>query len=327
MTPDNNHGIKKICVYGIDGIGGYFGGKMAETAHQSGKEGYEVYFVTGALDREGAHLRRIQENGLILKSPGQDPIFCKPTSAVADIRELPPMDMVLISGRNSDLEWIIGDIAPSIRPETVIIPLFDGIDIYYRIRNLLPEGMILPGCVEGSGVADEPGIVVHTGGEMLNFGRDPKYAEDAPEAVFKVLDDFKIKYRWIDDPAPAIWERFIQTAAFNLITAYSGKTAKDVLSDAQLKTFTRRMVSEMVSVAQKEGIQLAEQNVFESLEKGALHTQVAPSGISQGTVMTKDDYSSTFLRLGKKYRIPTPITDLIGQYLQNMMNPPCPDYF
>jgi ketopantoate reductase len=147
-----------------------------------------------------------------------------------------------------------------------------------------------------------------------------------------VFDDFQIKYQWVDDPAPAIWERFIKAAAFNLITAYSGKTAKDVFTNQQLKTTTYQIVSEMVSVAEKEGIKLVEQNVFELLEKEAEFSfqqaeEISQGEVPRGSVFYKDEYSGAILRLGKKNRIPTPITDLIDQYLQNIVNPPCPEYF
>lgn len=44
---------KRICIYGLGGIGGYLGGMLAYNAGKSEAESYEVYFTA-----RGKHLKQ-----------------------------------------------------------------------------------------------------------------------------------------------------------------------------------------------------------------------------------------------------------------------------
>ena len=61
--------IKKICIFGIGGLGGFYGGKIANKILKYGKD-YEVYFVG-----RGEHLKQVQSNGLILNTPEEKKLY------------------------------------------------------------------------------------------------------------------------------------------------------------------------------------------------------------------------------------------------------------
>ena len=52
--------IKSVCVYGIGGVGGYFGGRIAHEISK-GNRAIQVYFIG-----RGEHLKAIQQHGLNL---------------------------------------------------------------------------------------------------------------------------------------------------------------------------------------------------------------------------------------------------------------------
>ncbi len=79
-----------ICIIGLGGVGGYFGGKLAHRFSSSSDPSVNVFFVA-----RGKHLAAIKENGLIVKSPEFGRITCKPTLATDRISELPPIDFLL----------------------------------------------------------------------------------------------------------------------------------------------------------------------------------------------------------------------------------------
>jgi len=52
--------IKSVCVYGIGGVGGYFGGRIAHEIIK-GNRAIQVYFIC-----RGEHLKAVQQHGLNL---------------------------------------------------------------------------------------------------------------------------------------------------------------------------------------------------------------------------------------------------------------------
>ena len=48
-----------ICIYGVGGVGGYFGGRIAEVTGRPGFEDYDVSFIA-----RGAHLNTLQQEGI-----------------------------------------------------------------------------------------------------------------------------------------------------------------------------------------------------------------------------------------------------------------------
>lgn len=75
--------FKRICVVGVGGVGGYFGGKMAHCFEHQPKHPRQIYFVA-----RGRHLAHIQQNGLMLNTPSQEGVPTPATAALyADIQK------------------------------------------------------------------------------------------------------------------------------------------------------------------------------------------------------------------------------------------------
>jgi 2-dehydropantoate 2-reductase len=97
--------IKKVCIFGIGGVGGFYGGKIANETVKGGKD-VEVYFVA-----RGGHLRQIQSNGLILNKKEEKGIVCKPTGAVEKYAQLPAADLIFVCVKSYDFPEAIKDIS------------------------------------------------------------------------------------------------------------------------------------------------------------------------------------------------------------------------
>jgi 2-dehydropantoate 2-reductase len=104
----------KVLVLGAGGIGGYFGGRLAE-------KGVDVTFLV----RERRY-KQLAENGLRLQSIHGDFHLERP-QLMKSGEEGGPFDVVLLSNKAYHLEESINDIAPYIGEKTVVIPLLNGI--------------------------------------------------------------------------------------------------------------------------------------------------------------------------------------------------------
>ena len=321
--------IKKICIYGVGGVGGYFGGKIAHKLSQSDSDDHEVYFVA-----RGQHLAAIQEKGLILNTDDQRHLVCKPTLAAEDFKELPQVDLVFVCVKSYDLDSVIEQISGKVSNDTIIIPLLNGADIYERIRSKMSTGLVLPACVLVGVHIEEPGVVSQKGGSgTILFGKDPQSADVMPANVLEFFDHVGIKYQWIDDPYPAIWEKYIFIAPFALVTASSGKVLGEVMEDMILRDQVRDIMQEVALIAKLEGVALRDTIVEESLNKAndfpyETKTSFQRDYEQAGKRNEADLFGGTILRLGKKHSISTPVTERIYSHIRsNVQSADCIAYY
>ena len=301
--------INNILVAGIGGVGGYFGGRIAGSlADKPENQRQKVYFLA-----RGAHLQAIKRNGLLLK-PGQGPeLRCRPELATDTLARIPSPDLVLVSVKSYDLAGLIDGLSKIITERTLIIPLLNGIDIYERIREILPAAIILPAGVYVSANITEPGVVVQRGMTGTLFcGPDPQHANDDYQHLTGFFQGLDINFQWYENPFYPLWEKYIFIASFGLVTAYSGEPFGGVLADARLKELVQQVIQEIITLAQARGIRLKEDVVDSVITKARAFPYETKSSyqrdIEAGRRNEGDIFAGTILRFGRNSGVPTPVT-------------------
>ena len=312
MNPQTQYEIKNICIFGAGSVGGVFGGKIAHAIAQKPDSLRKVFFIA-----RGAHLEEIKKNGLILNTPEERGILCKPNLATDNIVEIPQPDLYLLCVKGYDLDQATLTIKKNIADNTLVIPLLNGVDIYERIRKNLDTGIVLPGCVYIGAVVEKPGVVTHAGGPgLIACGKDPSIPDFNPGNLIEFFDQMEIKFQWNDDPCPALWQKFVFIAGYGLVTAYTAKTFGGILSDPELKELVRKVMEEIAAVAQKKGVKLADTIVTDSLQTGKNFPSETKTSF-QRDIEAKakrnegDLFGGTIIRLGKELGVPTPVTESI----------------
>ncbi|MFH2219156.1 MAG: 2-dehydropantoate 2-reductase N-terminal domain-containing protein, partial [Pseudomonadota bacterium] len=105
----------KIAVFGTGAVGGYFGGRLAQS-------GEEVIFIA-----RGKHLQAMKDNGLKIDSINGD-FIVQPVQAADNPEEVGIVDMVLVGVK----AWQVSDAAvamkPMVGPQTFVLPLQNGVE-------------------------------------------------------------------------------------------------------------------------------------------------------------------------------------------------------
>jgi len=114
--------IKSVCVYGIGGVGGYFGGRIAHEISK-GRRAIQVYFIG-----RGEHLKAIQQHGLNLITDKEE-FICFPNIATDNIGHIPTPDLYLLCVKGYDLDNAVASISKNISADTIVLPLLNGVDI------------------------------------------------------------------------------------------------------------------------------------------------------------------------------------------------------
>ncbi len=134
----------------------------------------------------------------------------------------------------------------------------------------------------------------------------------------------KIPFQWKDDSFPAIWEKFVFIAAYALVTANLGKTIGAVYADAEAKDSLRRIMNEIVAIAEKQGIHLSPSIVEDSIAK-ANQFQFETKTSFQRDIERKgrrnegDLFGDAILRLAEKADVPIPETRLVYSRIQERL--------
>jgi len=320
LSLNSENQIKSICIFGVGGVGGFFGGKIAYQINKTREKNQEVFFVA-----RGSHLEKIKSDGLVLNTSEKGRMVCNPTLATSKIGDIPGSDLYLICVKSYDLHDTIKSISKRIGENTIIMPLLNGCDIYERIRKNLSNGIVLPACAYVGTHIERPGVVSQRGGEgVILAGRDPAFPDFDPQVMKDFFHQMDIKFRWSDDSFPAIWEKYIFIAAFGLVSVYSGKTMGEVISDHELKELLGKIMMEIVSIAQKKGVKLSEGIVADSIKKAEdfpyeTKTSYQRDVESKGELNEGDLFGGTIIRTARALGIETPVTDSIYSQIQQRL--------
>ena len=121
----------RIAIVGSGGVGGYFGGRLAEA-------GRDVTFLVRA-PRAAA----LAERGLKVASALGD--FQVPVKVATADRVGGPYDLVILTAKHYDLDAAIEAIRPGVGHETAVLPLLNGLVHLDRLDAAFRVGRVLGG--------------------------------------------------------------------------------------------------------------------------------------------------------------------------------------
>jgi 2-dehydropantoate 2-reductase len=302
-----------ICVYGLGGIGGSFGGLLCSKLEKD--ENHRVFFVS-----RGKHLNFIRENGLQLQLPNNQLLSCHPYEAHSSVQNLPKLDVVFICVKSYDLSEVIEDLSHVVNDQMIIIPLLNGFDIYERIRGKIKKGLILPSCVAFGGRKLQEGKCSFYLPGPLFYGADPEKSNYTPSELIsfltEVFKDTGIKMTWLQNPYPAIWQKYMFNVAVNLINAYSGKVLGEIRSDENLSKMTMDIILEVAGILRKINAPIppnVETSIWELIEKLPFNTKSSYAvDIENFSKRNEGDiFGKAIIELGKKVNIKTSVIETV----------------
>ncbi len=317
---DTNFKVESICVIGLGGVGGFFGGRIAHYLESNSIETPKVYFLA-----RGKHLEAIQSHGLILNTEETQGMICRPAIAVDDLDSIPVSDLYLLCVKSYDLDDAVLKLKRHIRENSMILPLLNGADIYDRIRTHLKTGIVLPACAYVGTHIEKPGVVSQKGGGgIILCGNDPKVSGFDSAPLIDLFDKAGISFQWKPDPFPSIWEKFVFIAGYGLVTADTGMTMGEVLENNDVLESARRIMREITSIAHKKGVNLPENIVDVSIEKAKnfpyeVKTSFQRDVETKGKRNEGDLFGGTVIRLGESLGIETPETRSVYASIQSRL--------
>lgn len=294
----------KVVVIGLGGVGGYFGFKLAK--RYEAEKSVDITFVA----REATY-ERVKEQGLRLLSPEHEDNTVRPDHLLSNVKELSHIDLVLLCVKEYDLEKICHQLQGKITPQSVILPLMNGVDIYERVHSVIDAGAVLPACVYVASHIKEKGVVEHKGNPgRIIFGDDPICTHNSPERIMSLFKSAGISCEYRPDPFPAIWSKFLFIASFGLVTARYNQPIGKVREDEQLGRRALAIMREILAIAKARGVVLPDDVIQQTMEKASIFPYHTPTSLQLDIHSGKKDnelelFAGAVLQLGRDFGIPT----------------------
>lgn len=240
----------RIAVVGIGGVGGYYGGKLAQRYADS--EDVEVIFIA-----RGKHKEEIEANGLTIDF-GSSTFKVKPNLVTDNVTDLGKLDMIIFCVKSYSLDNIAQDFKASIDENTYLLPLLNGIESIEYLENLYPEAKLLWGCVYIISSVAAPGVIEVKGEYNRLVWGNPTLPVEELDRLNKLFIDAGIISELYSDIVVKVWDKFSFISPVATLTSATGKTMGEIYEDAGLQGQLRSLMKELLAVAHAKGVGIQE---------------------------------------------------------------------
>jgi 2-dehydropantoate 2-reductase len=231
----------RILIVGAGAIGGYFGGRLL----QAGRD------VT-LLVRPG-RAGELARDGLVIKSPcGNVALPDPPTVLAAELDEV--FDLVILSSKAYDLDGAVDSLAPAVGPETMILPLLNGMRHLDALTERFGRDRVLGGECRIAATLGEKREVVHLGKvHAVTFGELDGGISMRVRALAAVMSDAGFDSRPSDMILQEMWEKWVFLATLAGATCLMRGSVGDILAVPSGDDLIFSLFEECCAVAEAEG--------------------------------------------------------------------------
>lgn len=300
----------EILVYGIGGVGGYFGGKLANA-------GLNVSMVA-----RGEHLKAIQKNGLEVESINGN-FKVKPKLATSDISEGPKPDLVILGIKSWQIPSVAAELKPIIGENTMVLPLQNGADNYEKLIEVLPKKNVLAGLCFVVSFLERPGKIKHAAFDpKITFGEFDNSQSDRILKVKDFFDEAGIANSIPENIQLEIWKKFLFICTVSGIGGLTRVPIDKIRESEYLFDMMKKSAKEIIAVGKAKDIPLSEKHlemVFEiinSQPKG--NTASTQRDIMNGKPSELENFNGYIVKQGKKLGVETPVNRYVYECLKPM---------
>jgi 2-dehydropantoate 2-reductase len=295
--------IMNIAIFGTGGVGGYFGGRLAQG-------GENVTFIA-----RGEHLRAIQAGGLRVESIAGD-FLISPARATDDPGQVGPVDVVLLATKAWQVPGAAEAMRPMIGTGTCVVPLGNGVEAPDQLAAVLGGKHVLGGLCYLSAFLAGPGHIRHVGIEpVVMLGELDRQVSLRAERLRGAFEQAGVKVSIPDDIQVAMWDKFLFIAAISGIGAVTRVPVGEFRDLPETRSLLVAALQEIVAIARARGIRLPADALDKRLAfiDGMAQGVVASMSrdIVEGRPSELEAQNGAVVRMGRSSGVPTPVHELI----------------
>ena len=297
----------KVAVIGAGGVGGYFGGLLAQAEH-------EVTFIA-----RGAHLQAIKENGLRVESQ-LDGTFTVPGNATDNTAELEEQDLVLFTVKMYHNPEAIKHLGPMIGPETVVLTLQNGIDNGEILAEAVGESHVMIGSAYLEGRVSEPGVVTQAGPGLAAFGEMKVGISRRGENLLQRFQEAGWRVNLHENMPGMLWKKFAYIAGSAAVCAAANCVYEEMRTKPETRALIQHAIEEALAVGRAKGAPIMSDSLawaMDSLDRfpGQGRASMAKDFTDMRPVEL-EGLTGTVVRMARELDVPTPANDFLYAILK-----------
>lgn len=291
-----------IAIIGTGGVGGYFGAKLAQAGNM-------VSFLA-----RGEHLKSININGLKIKSIDGD-FTVNDIIASDKISSLPQADLIIIGVKAWQIKEIRADIKAIIKPNTVILPMQNGVMAYEELGEVIDPSHILGGLCRILSKIDSPGVINHFGiTPTIVFGEMAGGLSPRVEEINNIFKTAGIQSKPSSDIEAELWKKFIGICVSALL-AVTKCTYGELRELPETRKMMIQLLEEIYQLAVAKQINIEEDFIEKTVSFIDTFPHSSSSSLTrdvwQGKPSEIEYQNGTVVRLGKTLGIETPVNEFV----------------
>jgi len=294
----------KIAVFGSGGVGGYFGGRLAQAGH-------EVTFVA-----RGKHFDAIKANGLQVRSIKGN-FVVQPVRATNRPEEIGTVDVILCCVKSWQVSEVAGAMQRLVGPDTVVIPVQNGVEAHETLSRTIDPEHILPGLCRIISKIEAPGHIHHMAAEpYLAFGEmNGEMSPRAAKLAQAFADSLGMTVHVSRHIFQGLWNKFMLIAPWGGVGAVTRSPIGIFRSLPETREMLLTAIREVFTVARANGVGVEEETIdatvgfIDQLPPEA--TSSMQRDIMEGRQSELNEQCGAVVRFGEKAGVQTPVNRFI----------------
>ncbi|PLT29480.1 2-dehydropantoate 2-reductase [Peribacillus deserti] len=296
----------RILVLGAGGVGGYFGGRLAE-------KGEDVTFLV-----RNSRKQLLEKQDLVIHSIHGD-IRCKPQLLTA-ADTAAPFDLILFSTKSYHLDGAIKDLKPFVGEETVVLPLLNGIAHINRLKNEFGEKKVIGGLCFIETTLNEQGEVHQTSPmHRVVFGELNKTSSDRIRRIAEVLSGTKASFEQSDEIEQEMWHKYLFITTLSGLTTLMRSPVGPIRDLDGGRALFKQLLEETAEIMKAHGAPIRDGIVEEHMNTIEKMTYSMKSSMQRdmekGTAIEGGHIHGYLMTLAERHSINAPLLNVIYQNL------------
>jgi 2-dehydropantoate 2-reductase len=288
----------RILIVGAGAVGGYFGARLAQA-------GRDVTFLVRASRAE-----QLRRDGLSIISPFGNVVLTPKLILAGEIDG--PFDLVLLSVKAYVLEAAIDGFAPAVGPETMILPVLNGMRHIELLTQRFGEGAVLGGvCLVATEIDGDGRIVQLSEIQQLVYGERNGKVTPRLQSLDATLQGAGFDAHLSAEITQAMWEKWVMLASLGAVTCLMRGAIGEVVAIPGGAALSLEALDECGVVAAACGHKTSE--AFQSRQAAAMTTPGSPltssmyRDLRKGAPVEVDHILGDLLQRGVGEGVATPL--------------------
>jgi 2-dehydropantoate 2-reductase len=186
----------KVLVLGAGGIGGYYGGRLAQS-------GADVTFLVRPRRRE-----QLERDGLRIQSPLGNAALRVPALLASELTS--GYEFILLACKAYDLESSMDAIAPAVNGDCAIVPLLNGMAHLERLDARFGASHVMGGAASISVTLEKDGVIKHADPlQRIAFGERDGSKSPRARRLADAFAKTSVDWELADDIMLVMWEKIV----------------------------------------------------------------------------------------------------------------------